>query len=397
MTSWSLVGVLACYFTLAYVPLLWLAVGLGKSFRAVLTAALGLAVGSLLGYWVYLWVVWQGWLTRLIFGGTHARSVLMAGSALAAALWMLAWLVLVVRSGRSRLRQPPGWALALLTLYVLPVLAGGVVVTWRLFQIPRPLQISRYRVMIPNLPARLEGMSLLQVSDIHHLPASARLLADRMAPLAALHPDLVVATGDLAGGSRDDLRAAVSLVRAIPARAHYGVEGNHEVWGFGAGSTALQQAGLAVLHNRAVRLAPGVWLAGTGDPYCRRADLSRALAGIPPGDTVILLCHSPQAARAAAHRGVTLMLCGHTHGGLVSVPGLGMPKFLSNSLVTGGELFGTPYIRGWYRVGKMMLYVNRGVAGRYRLDCPPEAALFTLHRAPGGRTVTVAEDTVPYE
>ena len=56
-----------------------------------------------------------------------------------------------------------------------------------------------------------------------------------------------------------------------------------------------------------------------------RADnLEKAADNIPPGMISILLAHSPEIYRHAAHADFNIMLCGHTHGGQICLPG-GMP------------------------------------------------------------------------
>lgn len=79
---------------------------------------------------------------------------------------------------------------------------------------------------------------------------------------------------------------------------------------------------------------------------------------------------------ANARQDVDLQLSGHTHGG--HAPGL-------SALVA---LFNHGYVRGWYRVEGMPLYVSSG-AGLWngfplRVDVPSEIALITLRRGPAG-------------
>jgi hypothetical protein len=67
-----------------------------------------------------------------------------------------------------------------------------------------------------------------------------------------------------------------------------------------------------------------------------------------------------------------LVLSGHTHGGQVNVP-LIMPAFR--------WLGGERYDEGLYQVGRVQLYVNRGVGNvglPIRWNAPPEVALLTL-------------------
>jgi len=106
----------------------------------------------------------------------------------------------------------------------------------------------------------------------------------------------------------------------------------------------------------------------------QRVAVARAVGGEP----VILLAHEPDyASNVAAHGGVDLMLSGHTHGGQVRLPFIGTPWYM---LPTGGRRF----IEGYFKLGPLQLYVNRGI-GTVKLPvrflCPPELTLITLQPA----------------
>jgi predicted MPP superfamily phosphohydrolase len=66
------------------------------------------------------------------------------------------------------------------------------------------------------------------------------------------------------------------------------------------------------------------------------------------------------------------MLSGHTHGGQIRLPLIG-------ALVL--PPMGKKFDQGWFQLGRMGLYVNRGIGTigvPFRLDCPPEITIFTL-------------------
>jgi uncharacterized protein len=107
-----------------------------------------------------------------------------------------------------------------------------------------------------------------------------------------------------------------------------------------------------------------------------RAQLEALTAVAPNNTPQILLYHSPELMPEAVEHGLSLYLCGHTHGGQVRLPLIG-------PLLTSSQL-GRKYVMGLYRHGRTRLYVSRGVgleglsAPRIRFMAPPEVTLITL-------------------
>jgi hypothetical protein len=88
------------------------------------------------------------------------------------------------------------------------------------------------------------------------------------------------------------------------------------------------------------------------------------------------MCHAPDYAdkvlQHPAGKAIDLMISGHTHGGQIRLPLVGALEL--------PEL-GKKYVEGWFRLGDMRLYVNRGIGTvglPFRLDCPPEITVMTL-------------------
>jgi hypothetical protein len=74
-----------------------------------------------------------------------------------------------------------------------------------------------------------------------------------------------------------------------------------------------------------VRQGQRIFLAGVDDPHFYRADdIAKAASQVPSNAFSILLAHTPEVYDQAASAGFNLMLCGHTHGGQLCLPG-GIP------------------------------------------------------------------------
>lgn len=240
--------------------------------------------------------------------------------------------------------------------------------------------VEEHRVALANLPPAFEGFTILQLSDLHIdlNPRLAEVVAERLRDTPY---DLCVLTGDYRGhtwGPFDEtLRWMERIACAIRTDA-YAVLGNHDVLEM---TPPLEAMGLRMLINETVALRRGesaLYLSGVDDPHTFQLDnLEKCLAEVPPAATVILLSHSPELYQRAAHAGVELMLCGHTHGGQICLPG-GRPV-LKNARCP------RRLTRGPWRWHQLQGYTSRG-AGASLLDarfhCRPE---ITLHRLVGSR------------
>ena len=223
--------------------------------------------------------------------------------------------------------------------------------------------VSRHEVTLPGLPAERDGTVLVAVSDLHlGTLLGERWWQRRVAQIEAERPDLVAVVGDLVDGNAEHVERMVPALRRLRAPLGvFAVTGNHEYYaGLDHSVRVLEDAGFTVLRDRFVEPAPGLIVAGVDDATARRQFASRgassaglpaaalelALAGRPPGGTV-LLSHTPWAVEKAAQQGAGLMLSGHTHDGQI---------WPFNYLVA----LQYPFIAGPYEVAGMQLLVGRG-------------------------------------
>jgi predicted MPP superfamily phosphohydrolase len=91
----------------------------------------------------------------------------------------------------------------------------------------------------------------------------------------------------------------------------------------------------------------------------------------------ILLAHSPEIYRRAAYVGFDVMLCGHTHGGQIRLPGTPALTYNSAAPRYTGE--------GDWTFDLMQGYTSAGTGSSIfpaRFNCPPEITLHRLTRGP---------------
>ena len=253
------------------------------------------------------------------------------------------------------------------------------------------IDVTQRDVALRGLSADFEGMRVVQLSDIHMdaftEPFFLRRVVER---INQLKPDAVFLTGDFVTSGKwpnsDAHEAAwecARILKELHCKSVYAIFGNHDVV-VGAASigAALRASGINVLRNSFLPLERGsgrMWLAGLDDPLAGHPNLD---AAIPENirnlrnEPVVLLCHTPDyATRVQLHpagQAVDLMLSGHTHGGQIRLPLIG-------ALVL--PPMGQRFVEGWFQLGTMGLYVNRGIGTigvPFRLDCPPEITLITL-------------------
>jgi predicted MPP superfamily phosphohydrolase len=249
------------------------------------------------------------------------------------------------------------------------------------------ISIVTQTIAIDNLPDAFHNFRIVQISDIHFDEFTEPYFVRRVvAQVNSLAPDLVLLTGDYISFTpmpRDYVMGAMyrcaESLREIACPQRFAVMGNHDSF-LGAPTIhpILAAVDIPLLVNEHVpieRAGQRLWLCGIHDPVTHVPNLDSAIPERPDGP-VLLMSHGPDYADdLLTHpRGqlVDLMFSGHTHGGQVRLPFL--PAF---HLPAGGK----KYVEGLFRLGRLQLYVNRGIGAvglPFRLNCPPEITLFTL-------------------
>ncbi|KMZ12436.1 putative phosphoesterase [Candidatus Burkholderia humilis] len=215
-------------------------------------------------------------------------------------------------------------------------------------------------VPIDNLPAALDGFTIVQISDMHVGPTIKRHYVERIVTAVnGLQPDLIAVTGDVVDGSVPHLADHTRPLSALSARhGAFLVTGNHEYYsGADKWIAEFRRLGLNVLLNQHVVLdhdgaqvvIAGVtdYGAGSFDPaHC--SDPAKAISGAPDSARVrVLLAHQPRSASAAADAGFTLQLSGHTHGG----------QFLPWNFFVKLQ---QPFVAGLVKFNGLWVYTSRG-------------------------------------
>jgi uncharacterized protein len=247
---------------------------------------------------------------------------------------------------------------------------------WRALRNAERIVVKHNDIRFKGLPALFDGFVILHISDMHvdmNEVAMQRLieLVDEM------RYDLCVLTGDYRGKTFGPFEAALDGVGRV--RSHlrgpiYGVLGNHDTIQMVPG---LEAMGIRMLLNECEVIERGdqrIFLAGIDDAHFYRVDnIEKAALQIPDGEFSILLSHTPEIYRQAAHANFDLMLSGHTHGGQICLPG-SIPITLESALP---RRMGA----GPWQYNNMIGYTSVGAGSSVvpvRLNCPPEITLHCL-------------------
>ena len=267
------------------------------------------------------------------------------------------------------------------------------------------LRVERVEIAIANLPPSLKGTKLVQLSDLHYdgVRLSEKVLAEAIALSNQAEPDLVLLTGDYITDDPNPIHPLVQRLKYLQSRAGiYAALGNHDISRRNPLkkqiiTNALTSIGVQVLWNEiAYPLGPELPIVGLADLWSLEFNPTAVMNQLDPNQPCIVLSHNPDTAEPLQQWRVDLQLSGHTHGGQVMIPGLGVGPLVMKRLqpyIPKSMLRRMPLIlssikvvkhwewaQGLHQVGENQLYVNRGL-GSYapgRLFCPPEVTVITL-------------------
>jgi len=280
--------------------------------------------------------------------------------------------------------------------------------------VKRPFRITELEIPVPNLDPSLDGFLIVQLADLHAgVYTSNELLEKAITYTASLNPNLILHTGDFVHTGRHDVREllfkafgpnvsrfrhyrrlarfyskelSIMLASLKPSHGSYLVWGNHDyIEGLRTIKRYLPE-GIAILKNSS-SVVPNtenqIIVSGLDDFRYGEPSISETVSGLkelqsPKGAFKILLNHNPDALFAKDKKlleDYSLILCGHTHGGQVCLPG---------SVAITTQTKSRKYHRGLDKLGaSTYVYTSRGVgcAGiPMRLFCDPEIVVVRLVR-----------------
>lgn len=295
--------------------------------------------------------------------------------------------------------QPPTLMLAFmrgLFMLILPLvpaiilqMIGTALVVWGFWYEPHRIHITHETLDTNKIPLG-QSIRLLHLGDLHIERITKREIQLQHS-IELLKPDIICFSGDILNLSFLHDETAYSDARKVISGWQaplgvFGVSGSPAVDLVDIFPSLVDGTPLRWLDNQSELLSldqqTNVKIIGINCTHNPNIDIPSALKLITPSITdefTILLYHSPDIAPALASSGINLQLSGHTHGGQVRLP-------LFGALMT-GSLYGRALQSGRYTLGKLTLYITRGLglegagAPRIRFLCPPEVTIWDIKGA----------------
>ncbi|MFC1462945.1 phosphodiesterase YaeI [Verrucomicrobiota bacterium] len=262
----------------------------------------------------------------------------------------------------------------------------GIAVDMRLVE-PRWLRLASVNVPLPGVRLA-HPIKIFHMSDMH---ASGRIPASFIRKAIELgisqKPDLACITGDLISRHIPDRSKYVENLSFLSATCPcFACVGNHDGgrWVAPQGGyrdvtemrRLLDDSDVTLLFNSSREIAikgNSIELVGLGDYWARDTKPSKAFPSNDDSHQTprIVLSHNPDSKELLQKYTWDLMLCGHTHGGQLSLPIVGTPF---------APVDDHRYVYGLNQWDGRLIYTTRGVGNLHglRFNCRPEVAILNL-------------------
>lgn len=248
---------------------------------------------------------------------------------------------------------------------------------------PFNLEFVKKKMLIRNLPEKLIGKTLMQISDIHIGDRfDYQYIIDSFRKSKEFQPDFVAYTGDFSHYQSE--KQIGQLKEVLP---HFvkgklgtvGVLGNHD---YGKNWSEIDVANkiTSLLENEQIRILRNEQILinelnfiGFDDYWSPNFNPSKVMKSYNPEIANLVLCHNPDACDNDIWNGYKgWILSGHTHGGQVKLPWLPAPILpVKNKKYACGEID--------LEDGRT-LYINRAIGHSFqvRFNVRPEITIFEL-------------------
>ena len=249
------------------------------------------------------------------------------------------------------------------------------------------VQAEHHTISVENLPESLAGLKIVHITDIQGDEYTERNeIRTYIKKVNAQNPDLIIFTGDLISYGTDFIE--MSAQELGKAKSKYGtiaVVGDHDYWaGLNNIEPALNEHDIPLLQdkNYTIRIdsTRNITITGVTEVYSKQADREEvdSLTKSTAGSALKVFASHQVNHRLIAKvqkQNYQLVLSGHTHGGQIHVPFMGMNFSASQQE--------TKYVQGMYQENDLPINVNNGLGftlAPIRYEAPPNISVITLQK-----------------
>ncbi len=241
------------------------------------------------------------------------------------------------------------------------------------------VRINRYTIPVDGLPAAFNGFTIAHLTDLHlGTLVSTDFIQGVVDRTNRLRADMIVCTGDYvhARNTTEEIDRVWPILSRLNARhGVHAVLGNHDHWADQERSLYwMERTGQGLRHRcRSIeRGGQRILIGGAGDYWEDQLKIDQAFAGSDENDCRLLLSHNPDSVDTRFKTPLSLVLCGHTHGGQVVVPFVGPPVL---------PVKNKAYSSGLITTARTRVFISRGIGWAIypvRFNCYPEIAVLRL-------------------
>lgn len=263
------------------------------------------------------------------------------------------------------------------------------------------LEKIEYNIEDEKIPKEFDNYKILQISDLHNKTfgkGNIKLIEE----IDKINPDIIVITGDLVDGEKDNFKVALDLIDYISCKykvVH--VVGNHEQKSLNKKYKKeykeyfrlLKDKDIIDLDNDMIKINKGssyINLYGVVVPLeyypyffsnyrnknkaLDKNFMNESLGKIDKNSYNILLAHNPFFFENYSSWGADLVLSGHVHGGIIRIPKIG-------GVLSPNREFFPKYDLGEYNLNGSKMILSKGLGGSkvvIRINCKPEIVQINL-------------------
>lgn len=247
------------------------------------------------------------------------------------------------------------------------------------------IQVEEEIIEMDDLPNAFHNFKIIHISDVQgDQYTGAERIARYVEKVNSQDADIVIFTGDLVTNGTDYLEMAAGEMAKVESRlGTYAVVGDHDYWaGLSEVEPALENQGIELLRDENTIIPAGsdsLLLTGVIEVYSQSAEKQVVDSLTAQGESEelfkIMASHqvSDLVIGKAQEYNYPILLAGHTHGGQVRVPFLGMQFSAADRE--------TKYVSGSYWAEELFVNVNNGLGftlAPVRYNAPPKISVITL-------------------